>query len=534
MPFSVFPDASNGPLSLGPGQISAPIGFPETAGGAPPAVYLRIIMLGAGCEPPDAPPPTFRLRAGTGNPVDLQEDHPVFIWDRPEATGARVAKAQLFIESEHVYAIRILIDRPGSTWQLRITNNDDAERKFTWVVADNEPESAQPWLNLPQTLSFNGEVGKRIPQSLDVHNLGTGNLTISLGGLVVGSRFQLDLLPADIVPNHCGTLIITFNAPATAGTTEERYTAKNNDKQATESAQHNDRIRLIATTTAATPPDVSITGVQPDIAGRPVLLDFTTSAPIDPVPEGAWQIMVIGLPHPGTSIFSPVSRVMNVGEIPLADQAPPPTQPIEIVRFPGETDGHRSYRAQIAIPAWRVEVKVTAPNGSSADDARIVPLDEAHKDDDKDGKDSSDQAKDAKDAKDDPDAVEKDNKDRKDDKDSKDVPDKTKEDPDKPKEDSKDSKEDTDTKAFKDEEDHPPVPVILKDSELLFKNLETAGLADSAELEPETGWGAEGSYAGPGGSDRAAHGRTFIRGEERPAVGERVVADPPELRDEED
>jgi hypothetical protein len=258
MPYRVFPDASNGPLSLGPGQISAPIGFPETAGGTPPAVYLRIIMLGTGCGPPDAPSPspTFQLRAGAGNLNDLPEGHAVFIRDRPEAASAPVARAQLFVESDHVYAIRVLIDRPGNTWQLRITNNDDAERKFTWVVADNLPESAQPWLNLPQTLrfnGFNGEVGRRVPQSVDVRNLGTGSLTISLGGLATGSTFQLDALPHDILPNDCGTLIITFNAPATVGSTEELYTAKSNDTQATESAHHNNRIRLIATTMALQP-----------------------------------------------------------------------------------------------------------------------------------------------------------------------------------------------------------------------------------------------------------------------------------------
>lgn len=249
MPFRVFPDASNGPLSLGPGQISAPIAFPETAGGTPPAVFLRIVMLGDGCEPPDAPRPAFQLRAGVGNPVLLPDDDAVFIRAVAEAASAPVARAQLFIESEHVYAIRILIDRPGSTWQLRMTNNDDAERKFTWVVADNEPESAQPWLNLPQALSFDGEVGTRVLQAVDVRNLGTGQLTLSLGGLATGSRFQLDAVPADIVPNRCGQLIISFNAPAAASTISELYTAQTNDKHAIESAHHNDRIRLNARTT---------------------------------------------------------------------------------------------------------------------------------------------------------------------------------------------------------------------------------------------------------------------------------------------
>ncbi len=249
MPFIVFPDASNGPMSLGPGQISAPLTFPETAGGTPPAVILRIVMLGDGCEPPDAPHPSFQLQAGTGHPVEPPQDRAVFIRDRPEDASTPVARAQLFIESEHVYAIRILIDRPGSTWQLRITNNDDAERKFTWVVADSEPESAQPWLNLPQTLRFDGEVGKAVTQRMDVRNLGTGPLTISLGGLTSNSKFQLDLLPADVAPNRCGKLIIAFNAPAAAGTTAELYTAKSNDNQATESALHNNQIRLLATTT---------------------------------------------------------------------------------------------------------------------------------------------------------------------------------------------------------------------------------------------------------------------------------------------
>jgi hypothetical protein len=249
MSFTVFPDASIGPLSLGPGQISAPLAFPETAGGTPPAVFLRIVMLGDGCEPPDAPRPTFQLRAGQGVPVDLpDDDRAVFVRDRPEAASDPVARAQLFIESEHVYAIRILIRRPGSTWQLRITNHDDAERKFTWVVADNEPESAQPWLSLPQTLRFDGNVSQDVTRPLDVRNLGTGPLTMSLGGLTTGSKFQLDQVPTDIAPNHCGKLIITFDAPTSASTIEELYTARSNDRQATDSAHHNNLIRLVAIT----------------------------------------------------------------------------------------------------------------------------------------------------------------------------------------------------------------------------------------------------------------------------------------------
>jgi hypothetical protein len=337
MPFSVFPDAANGPLSLGPSQISAPLDFAETAAGDPPAVYLRVVMLGAGCEPPDAPDPTFTLRADAGSPVELPEDRTVFVRDRLEEASAPVARAKVFIEGEHVYAIRILIDRPGSRWQLRITNNDDAERKFTWVVADNEPESAQPWLNLPQTLRFNAAVGHRVPQSVDVPNLGTGNLTVSLGGLATGSSFQLDRLPADIVPNHCGELIVTFNAPATAGTTEELYSAKSNDDHGTDSAQHNDRIRLIATTTASTPPPAApppvVDGIDPE-SGHPG--DVFTILGAD---------LVL---HPGDDVvvmfFKPDQPTDPTAEPPHRCEVLQPTFPNQVtVRVPEDISSHHDH-----------------------------------------------------------------------------------------------------------------------------------------------------------------------------------------------
>lgn len=250
MSFSVFPDASLGPLSLGPQQISAPLNFPELAGGAPPTVYLRIVMLGTDCQPPPAlQGPTFQLQAGTGNPVEPTLDgDALFIYDNPQGTPPPVAQAQLFLQSENLYAINITIYSPGSNWQLRIRNNDDAAREFTWVVADNETDSAQPWLNLPQVLNFDGDVGKVVSRSLDVPNLGTGKLTISLGGLD-NPRFRIDLPPADIVPNRCGQLVISFSAPDLPGDTAGHYTASSNDMQATASAHHNKLIHLRAKTT---------------------------------------------------------------------------------------------------------------------------------------------------------------------------------------------------------------------------------------------------------------------------------------------
>jgi hypothetical protein len=253
MAFIVYPDASSGPLSLRPGD-SELIGFPEKAGGTPSAVYLRIVMLGADCGPPGLPRPTFRLQARgpqarEGNPVELPDDRAVFIRDRPQEASPPVARARLFIEGENVYAIKIEILRRGSTWKLHITNTHDTGRRFTWVVADNEPESKQPWLNLPQTLHFDAKVGKTVAEAIDVRNLGTGELTIHLGGLGAGSKFHLDQLPDKVAPNDCQKLIISFDAPDAAGTIEDQYTAESNDQRASASTQHNNRVRLTATTT---------------------------------------------------------------------------------------------------------------------------------------------------------------------------------------------------------------------------------------------------------------------------------------------
>jgi hypothetical protein len=186
-----------------------------------------------------------------------------FVYDQSEPTGDYVAKAKVFRVGENVYAIKILIRRSGSTWQLRIRNLHDVERKFTWVVADTEPESAQPWMNLPQTLSFDGLVSQDVTKSLEVRNLGTGPLTMSLGGLIAGSKFKLDHLPMGVYPNGCGKLIITFPAPTSAGTTQELYTGVSNDQYATDSAHHNNRIRLIARTTGR--PEGDPTDPRPEI-----------------------------------------------------------------------------------------------------------------------------------------------------------------------------------------------------------------------------------------------------------------------------
>ena len=182
-------------------------------------------------------------------------------------------------------------------------------------------------------------------------------------------------------------------------------------------------------------------------------------------------------------------------------------------------------------PYWAEEVAVfesfvrrDEQAAKDAKDGKDEP-DQVHKDE-QDEKDLSDQAAmEAKAAKDDPDKLEKETTDAKELKDNKDIPDKAKEDPE-TKDEAKDTKEDKDEQAFKDARDKDPE--FLKDSELTFKVLEVAGLVESAAREPGAGAATDQDDVESDDLDRIGIGRTFIRAEERPAVGERIVADAPE------
>ncbi|MEU6036002.1 hypothetical protein ABZ801_11390 [Actinomadura sp. NPDC047616] len=253
MAFQVYPKASAGPLTVAAGVQSPLVTFQELAGGPPDdqVMFLRLVKLAGTCAPPGGNAPGIALSAADGPPTQILK-FPDFSTIR-DARGTRIADATWDDQGDGVSRVQIYLTRPGSTWRLGITNNDTALRQFTWVVADNDPETAQPWLHLPRTLTFEAEVNKTTTRTVDVPNLGTGRLTMTPGGLPTGSRFRVDL-PADITPNHCGKLRVTFTAPSSAGTTEDRYTAKSNDTQATESDYHNNQIRLTARTSSSAPP----------------------------------------------------------------------------------------------------------------------------------------------------------------------------------------------------------------------------------------------------------------------------------------
>lgn len=116
------------------------------------------------------------------------------------------------------------------------------------------------------------------------------------------------------------------------------------------------------------PPDVSI--VSANMTTGAVIVDFESSAPVDPATNVGWQLTVSGQGSPGM-FFGAVSRTMDLADIPVVGGVPPRTDPIEVVRFPGDTDP-RSYRARIEAPVRRVRIEMRAADGGTASDQQHV------------------------------------------------------------------------------------------------------------------------------------------------------------------
>jgi hypothetical protein len=241
-------------LTVAAGALSPILPFEELAGSGTGdlRMYLQVTKLGQDCSPPPDEAPGIGLSAG-GGPMTQIMTFPDFS-PIHNAQDDHVADASLSDQGDGVYRVQIFITDRSATWQLVITNFDDTQRRFTWVVADNKADAAQPWLNLPPTLSFTAEPGEAVTKAVDVPNLGSAKLTIAQGGLPGTSRFQVTV-PPDIAPNRCGKLTIRFSAPTAPGTTEEDYTAQTNDQLAAPSTQHNNRIHLTATTKQESGPD---------------------------------------------------------------------------------------------------------------------------------------------------------------------------------------------------------------------------------------------------------------------------------------
>ncbi|MFD1213388.1 hypothetical protein ACFQ36_15205, partial [Arthrobacter sp. GCM10027362] len=124
------------------GQLAgAPV--PEFAGIYARMMFLRVAMIGGSVAP------TVFLRAGQGPAVAVSTStQPLFRATTAGGTGTGFV-GDVFLAPGAGNVLRVLVGFDRETveeWVLGIRNNDPAaDRLFTWVVADNPGDAAQPW-----------------------------------------------------------------------------------------------------------------------------------------------------------------------------------------------------------------------------------------------------------------------------------------------------------------------------------------------------------------------------------------------------
>ncbi|MFJ4245053.1 hypothetical protein ACIP17_31140 [Streptomyces iakyrus] len=254
MSFAVFPDPQLAPLAVAPGA-TAFIPFSQLTGQSDPVgtyvkmMYIRVAMFGG------VSPPTVFLKAGNGTEVRLNS-FTTAVSRGPESTDY-VGDARLFADANNVFRIRMGFDQDTSEqWQLGIKNNDiTVTREFTWVVAESEAESAQPWIAVsPPDLAYHALVGDTLEHSVQVSNKGTGPLSITSTAPALPAGFAIgSTLPLTIPPSRSEWLTFTFRAPKSPPlpngtiTATVALTATPPDTTASNTSGHNQEVSLTAT-----------------------------------------------------------------------------------------------------------------------------------------------------------------------------------------------------------------------------------------------------------------------------------------------
>lgn len=147
MSFTLYPEPALRALAVPAG---ATVSTPFAARSAPIAefdppytqvMFVRVAMLGGTTAP------TLLVAAGNGTPVEVSID-PQGVFASP-GDADYVGDVSLTPLSPNVFEILIgLVSvNPALVWGLGIRNAEATQRFFTWVVADSQADTVQPWVD---------------------------------------------------------------------------------------------------------------------------------------------------------------------------------------------------------------------------------------------------------------------------------------------------------------------------------------------------------------------------------------------------
>ena len=245
MAFDVYPNPQTAPLSIAPGGAGTATALTTErhSGGSPDEMFIRVAIVAS------AVAPTLKLAAGAGDAVVVPLGTTAAIFDGPGSTGNYVAAAIMEAEANGVYLVTVVLSKLGSAWTLTIVNNDAASREFTFVVADSDADSQQPWIDVATTLAFDALITETGAQSLRVFNYGTG----ALSGLVAtasganAASFAVTVPPATTVnPNSTADISVALQPTATPQSLAATLDIASNDTTAVKVAGHNSETALSA------------------------------------------------------------------------------------------------------------------------------------------------------------------------------------------------------------------------------------------------------------------------------------------------
>jgi hypothetical protein len=236
--FQVLPTPPDAPLTVPTGERGAAMPFTEASLGSPSVITIRVVRLAADLGfPTDNPPvdPILLLSAGGQAAAIPAQPSKLSIVDQ---NGATAGTAEYFAEPFDIYRIVLTVQRSGSrTWTLQIQNTDKQPRSFTAVVAGDDSDTQQPWINAAPTLEFksDGSSPAILSGVIEVANNGTGPLTM----LPIGLDDPYSVVPPDdIGPNSSGTIQIQYD-PSKSGPQQQTLTINSNDPVVTVTPLHN-------------------------------------------------------------------------------------------------------------------------------------------------------------------------------------------------------------------------------------------------------------------------------------------------------
>ncbi|MFI8520269.1 hypothetical protein ACIGEZ_20940 [Streptomyces sp. NPDC085481] len=187
-------------------------------------MFIRIIALGSGCEPPGGAAPIIELRAGTGELANVPRS-PDEGTIRDE-TQTEVATATWTREVDDIFMVELTIGKKNTRlWRLRITNNDPEELGFVWVTSEDADDARQPRISMQRGLGRTARLGEPIENIVaPIANIGTKTMKFrDRPGTDMGNGFTLVRVPESIRPNACGSIEIRVDPIGASVSWPARY-----------------------------------------------------------------------------------------------------------------------------------------------------------------------------------------------------------------------------------------------------------------------------------------------------------------------